>query len=80
MDCKIVNPNHKDRYVDRQYAEHEDEDGVGVVVEIMVGCRSLRCRVSDYQTEHIALRRLTFSCAWRKARIQVASWTMQATR
>lgn len=44
MYCEIVDPNHEDRYVDGQYAEHENEDGMNVVVEIMVGCRSLRCR------------------------------------
>ena len=42
MNCKVMNPHHEDRDVDRQHPEHEDEDGMCVVVEIIVGARSLR--------------------------------------
>lgn len=34
-------PNHKDGDVDREHAEHEDEDGMRVVVEIMMDPRTL---------------------------------------
>jgi hypothetical protein len=34
-------PNHEDGDVDGEDAKHEDEDGVGVIVEIMMGPRTL---------------------------------------
>lgn len=34
-------PNHKDGDVDREDAEHENEDGMGVVIEIIMDPRTL---------------------------------------
>lgn len=42
MNRKVMNPHHEDRDVDGQHPEHEDEDGMCVVVEIIVGARPLR--------------------------------------
>lgn len=36
MDREIVNPHHQDGDVDREDAEHKDEDRVGVVAKVMV--------------------------------------------
>ena len=41
MNREVVDPHHEDRDVDGEHPEHEDEDGVCVVVEIIVGARSL---------------------------------------
>ena len=39
-------PDDEDREIDRENPEHEDEDGMSVVVEIIVGSRSLSGHVS----------------------------------
>lgn len=51
MDREIVDPNHEDGDVDRKNAKHEDENGVGVVVEIIISFRSLdrRCQQADWR-------------------------------
>lgn len=36
MDSQVPHPNNQDRKVDGQDPEHEDEDGVGIVVEVVV--------------------------------------------
>lgn len=42
-------PNHKDGDVDREDAEHEDEDGMGVVIEIIMDPRTL------FQSENLCM-------------------------
>lgn len=72
-------PDDQDGKVDREYAEHEDEDGVDVVVEIIVSPRPL-C-LSVIESWRKTLRgKLTVSLASRNARVHVASSTMQASR
>ena len=46
MNSKIMYPDDENGKVDGEDPEHEDEDGVGVVVEIIVGSRSLYCDIS----------------------------------
>lgn len=81
MDREVVDPNHEDGNVDRKNAEHEDKNGMGVVVEIIISFRSLgrRCQQANWRVS-MMLQRLTLSCALREARTHVASWTIQATR
>ena len=61
MNRQVMNPDHEDGDVDWKDAEHEDEDGVGVVVEIIVGFVSLericQCMVGGSANEE----ELTFS-------------------
>lgn len=46
-------PNHKDGDVDREDAEHENEDGMGVVIEIMMDPRTLISKVRTlYRCQH----------------------------
>ncbi len=46
MNSKVVNPDNKYKDIDWQYPEHENEDRVDVVVEIIMGVRSLCSSVS----------------------------------
>lgn len=41
MHGEIMYPNHKDRDINGEDAEHEDKDGMGVVIEIMMDPRTL---------------------------------------
>ena len=41
MDGEIMDPDKKDRHIDRKYPEHKDQDGVSVIVETKVGVRTL---------------------------------------
>lgn len=41
MNRQVMDPNYEHGDVDRKNAEHEDEDGVCVIVEIMGDFRSL---------------------------------------
>lgn len=79
MNREIVNPDHENGDVDWEDAEHEDEDRVGVVVEIMVGWRSLHIGDQRWLLDKRMVL-LTFSLRWREAPAHVASWTMQETR
>ena len=45
MHGQVVHPDNQNRKIDRQDPEHEDEDGVGVVVEIIVRAGPLGIRV-----------------------------------
>lgn len=38
---EVVGPDEEDHDVDGQYPDHEEEDRVGVIVEIMVGAGGL---------------------------------------
>jgi len=40
MDGEVSYPDNKDREVDRKNPEHENEYGVGVVVEVVICIRS----------------------------------------
>lgn len=75
-------PDDEYRDIGRQYAKHENEDRVDVVVEIIMSSRSLDTSASCKDT-FVGLskeRILTVSLASRSARVQVASCTMQASR
>lgn len=41
MDCEVVDPDYEDWKVDGEDPEHQDEEGVGVVVEVVVGSGAL---------------------------------------
>lgn len=73
-------PNHKDGDVDREDAEHEDEDGMGVVIEITMNPRTLSklepCMLARPWTKKLT----AVSRANLNARVQVASCTMQASK
>jgi len=43
---EVVHPDDQNGKIDRQDPEHEDKDGVGVVVKIIVGARTLGTRAS----------------------------------
>lgn len=72
-------PDDQDGKVDREYAEHEDEDGVNVVVEIIVSPRALCLSVIKSWRKTLG-GKLTVSLASRNARVHVTSSTMQASR
>lgn len=47
MNGKVVNPDNKHQDIDWQYPKHENEDGVDVIVEIVMGVRSLCLGISN---------------------------------
>ena len=47
MNSKVVNPDNKYKDIDWQYPEHENEDRMDVVVEIIMGVRFLYSVVSS---------------------------------
>lgn len=80
MNGEVVDPDHEDGEVDGEDAEHEDEDGVGVVVEIMMGPRTLLILRILHLCTLIRQEKLTVSRPNLNARVQVASCTMQASK
>ena len=72
-------PDDQDREVDWEYAEHEDEDRVDVVVEINMSSRALCLSVIKSHGEFLG-GKPTVSLANRNARVHVANSTMQASR
>ena len=79
-----MEPNHKDGNVDWKDAEHEDEDGMGVVVEIMMDPRTLfksenlcisACKFMNQKNTLTSVSRANFN-----ARMQVAICTRQASK
>ena len=78
---EIVCPDDEDWYVDGEDPDHEDEDGVGVVVEIIVGSASLfLCLANILLTIACAIDELTVSLTKRSARVQVDSCTRTASK
>ena len=41
VNCKVMGPDDKDRQVYRQDPKHKNKNGMGVVIKIIVGVRSL---------------------------------------
>ena len=79
MYSEIMYPNHEDGQIDWEDPEHEDEDGVSVVVEIIMGAGLLRILVFGSRGIDPIGFKLTVSLANLNARVQVASCTMHAT-
>lgn len=75
-------PNYKDRDVNREDAEHQDEDGMGVVIEIIMCPRTLfQSKSLVSLSAGLCIKKLTsVSRANLNARVQVASCTMQASK
>lgn len=81
MHGEIMYPNHKDGDVDGEDAEHEDKDGVGVVVEIIMDPGTLSKSETLHRLHADGKEKpTTVSRANLNARVQVASCTMQASK
>lgn len=82
VDGQVMCPDDQDGEVDWKYAEHENEDRVDVIVEIIMSPRPLCLSVIKSRCTKLETVRgkLTVSLANRNARVHVASSTMQASR